>query len=114
MRNTMRRNSPTSAVYGRTIDGVIHGLFGKEILTKYCPIMDELLPINYFYPVSGSRHTVRRVCRKAWDTRVTDPFTGRRVTAAGVKKYDWLVRKELGLSYHEPEERAYVCLESLL
>lgn len=119
-KNTKRRNSPTSAVYGRTVDGVRKAKdnplmepmgMGDEIIMKYCPIMNELLPINYFYPVSGSDDKVRRVCRKAWDTRVTDPDTGKRVKASGVKEYDWLVKKELGLPYCEPEERVYACLQ---
>jgi hypothetical protein len=47
-KNTKRRNSPTSAVYGRTVDGVLKAKdnplmeamgMGDEIIMKYCPIM---------------------------------------------------------------------------
>jgi hypothetical protein len=118
-RNTKRRNSPTSAVYGRTIDGVRKAKdnplmeamgMGDEVIMEYCPIFDEKFPINYFYPVSGSNDDVRRVCRKAWDCRVTDPDTGKRLKASGVIKYDWLVKKELGLHYVEPESGDNPCL----
>jgi len=53
---------------------------------------------------------VRRVCREAWDCRVTDPDTGERVSANGTKKYDKLVRIELDLE-DAPTNEDKACLQ---
>tara|TARA_A200000159_G_scaffold158291_1_gene175375 strand:+ start:474 stop:839 length:366 start_codon:yes stop_codon:yes gene_type:complete len=105
-KTTKTRNNKTNAVYGRTLDGI---RFAKdnplmqeldikdEVKLEYCEVTRQKHPINAFYPVTGSTEKVRRVCREAWDCRVTDPDTGERVSANGTKKYDTLVRIELNL-----------------
>lgn len=125
LKTNFRRNARSSAVYGRVLEGlrstpVLSALGIKnEKIERYCPVCTEKRPISNFYPKPKSKDSeidvdpildVRRSCRGCWDCRVTDSKTGERVSAAGVKKYDWLVKKELGLPYDEPDEGEYACL----
>lgn len=116
----MRRNGRTSPVWGRVLDGIRsakdHPLLDalgikEEKVTEYCPVTRKRHPIAFFYPASKNSEKVRRVCREAWDCRVTDPDTGKRVRASGNSKYDWLVQKELNLPYDEPETGDNPCLQ---
>lgn len=118
-KTTKTRNNKTNAVYGRTLDGMrfakdnplMQALDIKdEVKLEYCEITRKKHPINAFYPVTGSTENVRRVCREAWDCRVTDPDTGERVSANGTKKYDTLVRIELGLE-DAPTNEDKACLQ---
>ena len=100
---TRKGHVDTLPVFGTTVKSVIKtplleamGI-KSEVRMKYCPVVQKKLPINLFYaqtPVEDATD-VRRVCREAWDCKIIDPDTHKEGRAAGVRRYDSLVREKL-------------------
>lgn len=105
MSNLMFRikgNINSKPVHGRVLGRKIefatdsdgNPLFGNTTfeLRKYrCRVLQELRPIEEFYPKANGKDEPRAVCRKAWDT-VVKKDDGTYGYACGVKKYDEQVR----------------------
>ena len=62
-----------------------------EIRKGLCRVLQELRPIDEFYPKANGKDEPRAVCREAWDT-VVKKGDGTYGCACGVKKYDEQVR----------------------
>ena len=62
-----------------------------ELRKGWCRVLQELRPIEEFYPKAKGKDEPRPVCRKAWDTEVKKD-DGTYGCACGVKKYDEQVR----------------------